>query len=415
MDRRASPYQSNAWVRFWRKVYHPLGFNKGYNFPLFIVFVGALLGFILARFQYLNIDGIFAKSAAPGEWYWYGRDHYRIGIIMHLSAIIPAGFLVCFQFVPVLRHMSCCALMIARRAFGGELATQTGVGLLAIITTLGVSMAYYNIKRLQIDQHRAWMLRTWFYAGSIITLRLILIISAHIISSIGSYYLAVPCDEIDFISGPGTAYSTYQSCLAGDSVAAVHANFSNKTGNVEKIRASLDVSFGMALWLALFLHAFGVEIYLQLTPAESERLRRVSYERQFEAGFEHPGSAGLTVDRWGDAEAWAPPSGGAVDIVSNTGSVAAPELEGIVTNLTVDAIASFTSVAEPTIASSVAGIPDIDANAQDLLEDSTEESDYTGIEWNRLPQYHKPHHGFKDTPSWVWKYGYQLRKGKKIY
>ncbi|KAL2358247.1 hypothetical protein BJ546DRAFT_205393 [Cryomyces antarcticus] len=84
-------------------------------------------------------------------------------------------------------------------------------------------------------------------------------------------------------------------------------------------------------------------------------------------------------------------------------------------DLTVDAIASLTSVAEPTIASSVAGIPDIDANAQDLLEDSTEESDYTGIEWSRLPQYHKPHHGFKGTPSWVWKYGYRLQKGKKIY
>ena len=24
-----------------------------------------------------------------------------------------------------------------------------------------------------------------------------------------------------------------------------------------------------------------------------------------EAGFKHPGSAGLTVDRWGDAEPWA--------------------------------------------------------------------------------------------------------------
>ncbi|TKA61245.1 hypothetical protein B0A49_11963 [Cryomyces minteri] len=310
MDRRTSPYQSNAWVRFWRKVYHPLGFNKSYNFPLFIVFVGAILGFILARFKYLNVDGIFSKSAAPGEWYWYGTDHYRIGIIMHLSAIIPAGFLVCFQFVPVLRHnvllfhringylvillllvANAGALMIARRAFGGELATQSGVGLLAIITTLGVSMA------------------------------------AHIISSTGSYYLAVPCDEIDFISGPDTANSTYQSCLAGDSIAAVHANFNNKTGNVEEIGASLDMSFGMALWLALFLHAFGVEIYLQLTPAESERLRRVSYERQLEAGSKYPGSAGLTVDRWGDAEAWAPPSKGAVDIVSETGSVAAPELE----------------------------------------------------------------------------------------
>ena len=53
--------------------------------------------------------------------------------------------------------------MIARHAFGGTLATQAGVGLLVIATTLGLSMAYYNIKRLQIEQHRAWMLRTFFY------------------------------------------------------------------------------------------------------------------------------------------------------------------------------------------------------------------------------------------------------------
>ena len=63
--------------------------------------------------------------------------------------------------------------------------TQTFVGVLVIMTTLGAFMAYYNIKRLQVEQHRAWMLRTWFYAGSIITLRIIMIISALIISSNG--------------------------------------------------------------------------------------------------------------------------------------------------------------------------------------------------------------------------------------
>lgn len=32
---------------------------------------------------------------------------------------------------------------------------------------------------------------------------------------------------------------------------------------------------------------------LHLTPKESERLRRVSYQRQLEAGFKNPGHAGL--------------------------------------------------------------------------------------------------------------------------
>ena len=47
------------------------------------------------------------------------------------------------------------ALMIARKAFGGSLETQAGIGTLVILTTISVLMAYVNIKRLQIDQHRA--------------------------------------------------------------------------------------------------------------------------------------------------------------------------------------------------------------------------------------------------------------------
>jgi uncharacterized membrane protein len=55
------------------------------------------------------------------------------------------------------------AIMIAREAFGGTMATQSWVGALFILTTVGLGLAIYNVKMLQIDQHRAWMLRTWFY------------------------------------------------------------------------------------------------------------------------------------------------------------------------------------------------------------------------------------------------------------
>lgn len=64
------------------------------------------------------------------------------------------------------------------------------------------------------------------------------------------------------------------------------------------------MSFGMAIWVALWLHAIGIEIYLHLTPKEAERLRKVSYQRQLEAGWQSPGRAGLTADRVGDAEMW---------------------------------------------------------------------------------------------------------------
>lgn len=59
------------------------------------------MGFTLARFQYLNYNGIFcgggANGAAPGECYYYTRDHYKIGMMMHLICILPASFLAVFQ------------------------------------------------------------------------------------------------------------------------------------------------------------------------------------------------------------------------------------------------------------------------------------------------------------------------------
>jgi hypothetical protein len=45
---------------------------------------------------------------------------------------------------------------------------------------------------------------------------------------------------------------------------------------------------------------------LRLTPKESNRLRQVSYERQVERGISRPGYAGLTVERFGDAEPFQP-------------------------------------------------------------------------------------------------------------
>lgn len=312
----------NAFVRAARHIYNPIGFRKGYNFVLFFIFAGALFGFCLARIQYLSIDGLFKKGAAPGEFFYYSRSFYKAGITLHLSTIIPAGMLAVFQFVPIIRYkvlivhringylailLLICgnvgALMIARYAFGGTMATQALVGTLSITTLGSAFLAYYNIKRLQIDLHRAWMLRCWFYAGSIITLRFIMVISATIISSIGDYYISMPCQQIEYMGGDASTYAACREHPNGQT--AVLANF---TAKVEQVAASMQTSFGMAGWLAFLLHAVGVEIYLRLTPAEGERLRLVSYERQLEKGLSHPGSSGLTVDRLGDAERWTPPT-----------------------------------------------------------------------------------------------------------
>ncbi|KAF7983509.1 hypothetical protein HWV62_21842 [Athelia sp. TMB] len=323
----------NLFVSAARKVYHPLHFDKGYNFYLYFIFAGGLLGFILARLQFLDIDGVFCKpksanGAAPGECYWFSMTLYRVGIIIHLSCILPAALLAILQFTPVIRHTftlyhrmagyvavtlvlisNAGALIIAPHAFGGSLATQAGTGLVAILSTAGLMLAVYNIRRMQIDQHRKWMLRVWFYMGSIITLRLVLIIAALIISRNPSSHLqATYCPEIVSIFGGSTdaAYHFYPACEATPGgYALVEANFH---GNPAEIGAAFDVAFPMAMWLSLFMHLVGVELYIMLTPREHERLRRVSYERQMARGYLNPGSAGLVPEMIGDMDKWAPPA-----------------------------------------------------------------------------------------------------------
>ncbi|KAI3321924.1 hypothetical protein HD806DRAFT_150609 [Xylariaceae sp. AK1471] len=329
---------ANAFVARARKVYNPIGFSKGYNFILWFILVGALFGFALARLPYLDFWGVFCgnnpsagSGALPGECFYYTQPgRYQIGIILHLATVVPGSLLACVQFIPIVRYKAIIvhringyivillvilgtvgALMIARHAAGGGVDVQVAVGLLAILFVGALSMAIFNVKRLQIEQHRAWMIRAWVYAGIIITARICLIIGAMVISAIGGYYVAEPCDKINFAIGNQnatmTAYPGCASFFSGenpDQQVVVKANFSGD--NVMELGAALNMAFGPALWLSLAIHMIGVEIYLRLTPAEHERLRNVSYQRQLEAGMKNPGRAGLTVDRFGDAEKWTP-------------------------------------------------------------------------------------------------------------
>ncbi len=108
----------NGFARGAQKVYNPIGFKRGYNFalcedPCFVmescftngfragfIFAGALFGFVLARLQYLSVDGKFRAGASPGDWYWLQHGYLKIGITHHLATILPAGFLVVFQVRP---------------------------------------------------------------------------------------------------------------------------------------------------------------------------------------------------------------------------------------------------------------------------------------------------------------------------
>lgn len=144
-----------------------------------------------------------------------------------------------------------------------------------------------------------------------------MIISAQIISAAGDFWSVQNCAKLlNIIEDSQTLVEQYPSCssLVTDgnlkAIAAVNANFG---GSTVELMSAMNVSFGMAGWLATSLHAIGVEIYvsflfsvslacasangeqLHLTPKESERLRQVSYQRQLEAGFRNAGHAGLVA------------------------------------------------------------------------------------------------------------------------
>ncbi|KAI0106487.1 hypothetical protein GGR51DRAFT_172309 [Nemania sp. FL0031] len=334
----STQHPKKALAAHMRRVYHPIGFSKGYNFVLWCIFAGTFFGFALARLKYLDFWGVFcnpdrqaATGALPGECYYFTKPgRYQIGIILHLATILPASLLACVQFVPVVRRKAIFvhrvngyvvnflavvgtsgALMIARHSAGGGVDVQTLVGLLAILWLGAMALSMINIWRLQIEQHRAWMIRAWAYGAIIITMRIGLFVGALVVSSIGGYYMAQPCDKINFaLKGEDTTMAFYPQCapfFSGenpDQQAVIKANIYGD--NSMEAGAALNLAFGPAAWLALVLHAIGAELYLRLTPAEHERLRNVSYYRQLRAGMKNPGSAGLTADRLGDAHKWAP-------------------------------------------------------------------------------------------------------------
>jgi uncharacterized membrane protein YozB (DUF420 family) len=82
------------------------------------------------------------------------------------------------------------ALMVMRHASGGGLDFQAAVVGLSAAVSFALIMGYVNIKRLQIDQHRKWMLRAMIWMSLIISARMLMFIVAQIVSSVGSYHTA---------------------------------------------------------------------------------------------------------------------------------------------------------------------------------------------------------------------------------
>jgi hypothetical protein len=105
---------------------------------------------------------------------------------------------------------------------------------------------------------------------SIITVRIIMFISASAIASKTGYFTSRPCAQIAYSyesTGNAEAITSYlypdcQAFFNGSTPNQEVVVTLNFNGLPEQIGAALGESFGMAVWLALAIHAMVVEIYV---------------------------------------------------------------------------------------------------------------------------------------------------------
>ncbi|KAJ4415409.1 hypothetical protein N0V82_007348 [Gnomoniopsis sp. IMI 355080] len=271
-----------------------------------------------------------------------------MGMMLHLYSIIPCCFLVFFQFVPIIRHKFVLlhringylvvllmgvaivsGLMVLSESFGGDPAWLAAVTIHSIMIITGLTLAMFNIKKLQIEQHRAWMLRTWIWAFCTVSMRVIQQIGARLLSNKG-YIALKPCAQIasDGVLSASVITQHFPSCAAyfsGENMSQMVVVEADYFGLPIEINVALSFAAGASAFLALILHILGAELYLHLTPAESDRLRQASYHKQLAAGMRHPGRAGLTVDRVGDASRWSPCVEEKIDFDSDEASLVSHE------------------------------------------------------------------------------------------
>ncbi|KAF4952238.1 hypothetical protein FSARC_12703 [Fusarium sarcochroum] len=273
-----------------------LGFTRTRSFVLFCIFGGGLFLFSVLQLPYIDIDRFFCAAdpwSIPGECYWFGKPGLmRNGMLLHLATILPAGALVCFQFVPVLRRPqyrrfhringytvlalsalgTIGALIIEKRAMGGITSNRIGTWIIAVGFAVTMTMAMISIKKGRVDQHRAWMLRGWFWATSIITMRLILIPYAQFIGQPSrAISWSLPCSIIEYLheSFPGTAQNPYPSCAAyisGENPLQETLVTTNwDLNDLPGLTAALRVGYSVGGWAANFIHLVGIEIYIRKT------------------------------------------------------------------------------------------------------------------------------------------------------
>ncbi|KAJ8058368.1 hypothetical protein OCU04_012560 [Sclerotinia nivalis] len=167
-----------------------------------------------------------------------------------------------------------CAFGIAHVSFGGTIETRIWIYTLGIMEFFALSKSWIAIRRKKIEEHRVWAIRTWGWAGSILTMRLLMPLLAIIILSPYSrtFYSLTSCSALLKLytahSLPLTHISqTYPMCENTFSGVGenqdIHIPIQLGYFPEERLAATLNMVFGTAGWCSLVLHLVGVEGWLQ--------------------------------------------------------------------------------------------------------------------------------------------------------
>lgn len=267
--------------------------------------------------------------------YRFHQEPYRFGLYLHLATALPAGFLgrvftpftpylsstkallliAPLQFIPAIRAkkiifhrilgyfellmilLACVgAVMLSRRVLSEDPAGYMHAIVFGGTTLFTLFMAWINIKRLQIDQHRKWMLRygsrsnrlsplglhlhhsrAWGLLGSVITVRLIVLAAPQYIDRVGSYSIVsqvsaistifnsltwftqtYSCDNILFnVGGNSTLLGElFPACLTAPNLKTffIAVTASRRAGGILGYVATLRLSYTLAAWLSVFIH-----------------------------------------------------------------------------------------------------------------------------------------------------------------
>jgi len=215
---------------------------------------------------------------------------------MHITLSFVGVILVVWEFVPAIQQhymlfhringwvslaiislATTFGAIVSRKAFGGDLADQSGFYVLSILTGLYALEGIRTVR--DIRRHRRWMLRFGAMLGVVVTERLIILCAKPIITDVGSYYALWRCDELLYVVGQ-SHLGAYPLCLSAQETGgnlghvrvAVHASTREAPINNASARR---INSGTAVWLALIIHTLGAEIYIRVTEAANRH--RIGY------------------------------------------------------------------------------------------------------------------------------------------